>query len=127
MDTNSNNINWFEISATDINRAKKFYETIFNIEMPIHEMMGMKSAMFPYEPGSGKACGSITESQMHQPSHEGVLIYLNANPAMDNVLNRVEESGGKVLMPKTEISPEIGFMAFIEDSEGNKIGLHSQG
>ena len=46
---------------------------------------------------------------------------------MDGVLDKIESAGGKVLMAKTAISPEIGHMAFFEDSEGNKIGLHSQG
>jgi len=55
MDAQSNNLNWFEIAAADFERAKTFYEAIFNIEMPQHEMMGMKMAFFPAEPGSGKA------------------------------------------------------------------------
>lgn len=126
MDAQSNNLNWFEIAVSDFARAKTFYETIFAIEMPQHEMMGMKTAFFPAEPGSGKASGGITQSMMHTPSKEGAMVYLNANPAMDSVLEKVEEAGGKVMMPKTAISPEIGFMAYIEDSEGNKVGIHSQ-
>jgi len=63
---------------------------------------------------------------MHKPSTEGTMVYLNANPAMDEVLGKVEAAGGKVMMPKTAISPEIGHMASFEDTEGNKVGLHSQ-
>ncbi|MFT6747635.1 MAG: putative enzyme related to lactoylglutathione lyase [Glaciecola sp.] len=126
MDAQSNNLNWFEISVSDFERAKAFYENIFNIEMPQHEMMGMKMAFFPAEPKSGKASGGIAHSMMHKPSNTGTIVYLNANPVMDGVLEKIESAGGKVLMPKTAISPEIGYMAYFEDSEGNKIGLHSQ-
>jgi hypothetical protein len=87
----------------------------------------MKMAFFPAEPKSGKATGGIAHSIMHKPSSEGTMVYLNANPSMDGVLTKIESSGGKILMPKTQISPEIGHMAFFEDTEGNKVGLHSQG
>ena len=127
MDASSNSLNWFEIPATDISRAKKFYETIFEIEMSEMEMGDMKMAAFPYDPGSGKASGGIAQSPMNIPSAEGALIYLNANPSMDAIIDRIDGAGGKVVMPKTEISPEIGYMAFFMDTEGNKVGLHSQG
>jgi len=126
MEATTNNLNWFEIPANDINRAKSFYETIFNIEMHSMEMGGMQMAMFPSEMGSGKASGGLAKSEMHVPSAEGSIIYLNANPAMDNVIERIAQAGGEVLMPKTQISPEIGYMAFFRDSEGNKVALHSQ-
>lgn len=126
MNENTNSLNWFEIPALDINRATQFYETIFNLSMGRMEMGDTKMAMFPSAPGSGKASGGLAESPMHQPSAEGAIIYLNANPNMDAVLAKVNDAGGKIAMPKTQISPEIGFMAFIIDTEGNKVGLHSQ-
>ena len=127
MDKNSNSLNWFEIPALDIDRASKFYATIFDIQMePMPEMMGMKMAGFPGEMGSGKANGALAQSNMHKPSTEGVTIYLNANPTIQNVIDRIESAGGKVVMPKTQISPEIGYMAFFIDTEGNKVGLHAQ-
>ena len=127
MDKNSNALNWFEIPATDLNRAKKFYETVFAVQMQdMGEMMGMKMAGFPSEMGNGKASGGLVQSQMHKPSAEGAVIYLNANPNIQTVIDRIEGAGGKVVMPKTEISPEIGQMAFFIDSEGNKVGLHAQ-
>ena len=126
MDSSANSLNWFEIPASDINRAKKFYEEIFNIEMPQMSMMGMEMAMFPAEPGNGKASGGLCQSPFHKPSQDGALVYLNAHPDMSDILAKVEGAGGKIAMPKTAISPEIGFMAFIIDSEGNRVGLHSQ-
>lgn len=128
MDKNTNSLNWFEVPALDIVRARTFYETIFNMEMEdMGEMMGMKMAGFPAEMGNGKASGALVEGPMHKPSMDGCVIYLNANPAMDEVIARIETAGGKILMPKTKISDEVGFMAFFVDTEGNKMALHSIG
>jgi len=126
MDTTTNTINWFEVPVTDINRAKKFYESVFNIEMgePM-EMMGMKMVFFPYEEGSGKLSGGLVQGPMHKPSMTGVIIYFNGNPDLSDALGRIEKAGGKVTMPKTAIG-ENGFMAFFIDTEGNNVALHSQ-
>jgi predicted enzyme related to lactoylglutathione lyase len=127
MDKKSNALNWFEIPVADINRAKKFYETIFSVKMmDMGEMMGMKMVGFPAEMGNGKASGGLAQSAMHKPSQDGAVVYLNANPSIQMVIDRIEKAGGKVVMPKTQISPEIGFMSFFIDSEGNKVGLHGQ-
>lgn len=126
METNANALNWFEIPATDISRARSFYENIMNIKMDQQEMMGMHMAFFPYEPGNGKVSGALVQGDMYKPSMDGAAIYLNANPDMSNVISRIEAAGGKVIMPKTHITPEIGYMAFFIDSEGNRMALHSQ-
>jgi len=124
MDATTNALNWFEIPATDIERSKKFYETIFDIEMIMMEMEGARFAMFPFEPGTGKASGAIAEGEYHKPSDKGTFVYLNANPSMDNVLAKVEEAGGKILQPKFSIG-ENGFCAYIQDTEGSVVGIHS--
>ena len=126
MDQQTNSINWFEIPVNDMARAKHFYQVAFSIHMHEDEMMGMKMAFFPYESGSGKASGALVQSEYHKPSTEGVLIYLNANPDMVPILERIQTEGGKIIMPKTQITPEIGYMAFFIDTEGNKVALHSQ-
>ena len=126
MDSSVNILNWFEISVSDIARAKKFYETIFSVKMDEMEMMGMKMAMFPYDMLSGKLSGSLVQSDMHKPGADGVKIYFNGNPDLDTALSKVEAAGGKVLMPKGKISEDIGYMAFFMDTEGNSVALHSQ-
>ena len=125
MDATGNALNWFEISVTDIARAKKFYEEIFSIKMEVQDMMGMKMAYFPTDAMSGKVGGSIVESPYHKPSADGVKVYLNANPDMEAILAKITAAGGQVMMPKTKISDEIGYMAGFVDSEGNHIALHS--
>ncbi len=125
MNKNVNAINWFEIPALDIKRAKKFYESIFKIETTELEMMGMKLAMFPYNSSKGNVGGSLVQSKIHKPSKTGVYVYLNANPDLQIILDRIEKAGGKVTMPKTLIDEQSGYMAFLTDTEGNNIGLHS--
>lgn len=120
-------IGWFEIPATDLNRATKFYETIFGISLIPMDLLNIKMRMFPVEDQMTDIGGAVVDSGgFHKPSAtDGPLIYLNGNPDVQNVLDKVEKAGGKITVPKTEISPEYGFMAVIIDTEGNRIGLHS--
>jgi uncharacterized protein len=127
MEKNSNALNWFEIPATDYARAKKFYEAAFDMSMgDMQENMGLKMVYFPNDMGNGKVSGAIVQSPQHKPSVGGAVLYLNANPSIQKVIDGVTKAGGKVVLPRTEISPEIGCMAFFIDSEGNKVGLHAQ-
>ena len=125
MDSNANSLNWFEIPVTDMNRAKKFYEAVFGIQMHQMDMMGMTMAMFPQEDMNGKVSGALVQSNQHKPSMDGAKVYLNGNPDLGGALSRVEAAGGKVVMPKMKINDEVGYMAFFIDSEGNNVGLHS--
>ena len=125
MTSQENALNWFEISVTDMNRAIKFYETIFGIKLEQQEMMGMKMAFFPGENMNGKVGGGLVQGPMHKPSADGAKIYLNGNPDLAIALSKIEAAGGKILMPKTKISDDIGFMAYFTDSEGNTVALHS--
>jgi uncharacterized protein len=127
MDKDTNALNWFEIPATDLARATKFYETIFEIKMTPMEMPNIKMSMFPPDGSVPVVGGGLAQSEMHKPSATGVMVYLNANPDMQLVIDRIEHAGGKVIMGKTQISPEIGYMAFFSDTEGNTVALHSNG
>jgi predicted enzyme related to lactoylglutathione lyase len=122
-----NAISWFEIPATDLGRAQKFYETIFGITMIPMDLPNIKMRMFPLDDMMTQVGGALVDSGgFHKASAtDGPLIYLNANPDVQNVLDKVVEAGGSIMVPKTEISPEYGFMAVLIDTEGNRIGLHS--
>ena len=122
MEAANNIINWFEISVSDIARAKAFYQGIFEIpEMP---EMNTHMAFFPSEQGNGKVSGALAKSQYHVPGPSGSVVYMNCNPDLAPIVARVEACGGKVAMPKTSIGPN-GFMAMLIDTEGNMVGLHS--
>ena len=123
----NNAISWFEIPATDLTRAQKFYETIFGITLNPLDLPNIKMRLFPIDDMITGVSGAIVDSGgFHKPSAtDGPLIYLNGNPDLQLVLDKVETAGGKIMVPKTEISPEYGCMAVIIDTEGNRIGLHS--
>jgi predicted enzyme related to lactoylglutathione lyase len=122
-----NAISWFEIGTTDLDRATTFYETIFNVKLAPLEMPNIKMRMFPLDDMMTGVGGALVNSDgFHKPSAtDGPLIYLNSNPDVQLVLDKVEAAGGKIMVPKTAISPEYGYMAVIMDTEGNRIALHS--
>jgi predicted enzyme related to lactoylglutathione lyase len=122
-----NAISWFEIPTTDLDRAQKFYEAIFETSLIPLDLQNLRMRMFPIENQMSGIGGALCHNKdFYKPSStDGPLIYLNGNPDVQNVLDRVEAAGGKVLVPKTQISPEYGHMAVIIDTEGNRIALHS--
>ena len=122
-----NAISWFEIPANDLARATKFYEAIFNMKLIPMDTTNLQMRMFPLEDAMTGVGGAIVYSGgLHKVSAtDGPLIYLNGNPDVQIILDRIEVSGGKILVPKTEISPDYGYMAVFLDSEGNRIALHS--
>lgn len=120
----ANAINWFELPATDFQRAVKFYSEVLDENLQPMEHPEMKMAFFPAsENGVG---GCVTHGNGNKPNPEGALVYLNGGDDLGEPLSRVESAGGKVLMPKTAIG-ENGFMAIFLDSEGNRVALHSMG
>lgn len=120
-------ISWFEIPATDIDRAQLFYETIFQIKMSPMDFGGVKMRLFPLDdPMKGIGGSLIDTGGFHKPSAtDGPLIYLNGNPDLQIILDRVEAAGGIIMVPKKEISPDYGSMAIFTDTEGNRIALHN--
>jgi len=122
-----NAISWFEIPTTDLERAQKFYETIFTTSLIPLDLQNLRMRMFPIENQMSGIGGALCHNKdFYKPSStDGPLIYLNGNPDVQSVLDKVEAAGGKVLVPKTQISPEYGYMAVIIDTEGNRIALHS--
>lgn len=115
-----NAINWFEIPVTDFARAKKFYSEIFKRD--IHEsMMGTNQmGFFP-----GNLGGAIVKAEGFKPSMDGTIVYFNAGNDLSDVLSRIEGAGGKILIPKTLVTEDIGYFAVFSDTEGNRVALHS--
>jgi uncharacterized protein len=118
-----NLINWFEIPATDFSRAVSFYEAILGLEIKEAEMFGSKMGFFPTD--GTNVSGAIVQGEDYQPSTDGVVAYLNGGNDLQTVLDKVESNNGKVIVPKTQISPEMGYFGMFIDSEGNKMAVHS--
>jgi predicted enzyme related to lactoylglutathione lyase len=123
---NQHAINWFEIPVSDFDRAKKFYETIFDYTMPENQMGPARMGFLLHDMQSGGRGGAIVHfPDFYTPSANGTLVYLNCDPDLQVVLDRVEQAGGKVLNQKTLVAENLGYWALIFDSEGNRIALHS--
>lgn len=118
-------ITWFEIPVTNMNRAKKFYEKVFDIQISLHDMEGVQMGWFPNKNTSGVATGTLIHAgENYKPSKDGVLIYFSCDDVA-NEISRVEDAGGEIVFNKKEISENNGYMAYFMDPEGNRIALHS--
>ncbi len=123
-------ISWFEIPVTNMDRAKKFYEKVFHIEISVQDFNGVKMGWFPpAEDVTAIGCnGSLVENENYIPSAtHGALVYFNSRTGdCTDELNRIEEAGGSILQKKTLISEDIGYMALFLDSEGNRVALYNK-
>jgi predicted enzyme related to lactoylglutathione lyase len=120
---NKDYVSWFEIPAIDFNQAVNFYNHIFGFEMTQNITDVNAMAFFPATSGIG---GAVIAGPGSIPSDKGPLIYLNGGNDLENVLNKVVEAGGRIVMPKTLISVDEGYFAIFIDSQGNKLALHSK-
>lgn len=112
-----------EIPVTDFGRAVAFYQSVLGITIEEVAMDGVQMGILP---GGGETVNVVlAKGKDYQPSTSGALVYLNAGDDLQPALDKIEKSGGTVLVPKTAISPEMGFFALFTDTEGNKMGLHS--
>lgn len=120
-----NTVNWFEIPVLDFDRAKGFFTKIFQLgEMHEMDMMGCRMGFFPSE-GLNNS-GAIIAHEEYEPSAKGVAIYFDVPNDLNIVLNRIEEAGGRIIVPKTQLPDEIGYFAMFLDTEGNRLALHSE-
>lgn len=122
-----NSLNWFEIPAKDFKRAKAFYASVLGIQLHDDPSPNMQYAYFPSDPQKGAFGGAIGSGENFVPSTNGATIYLDGGNDLSLPLGRVESAGGKVILPKTAIGENRGFIALFIDTEGNKVGLHSLG
>jgi len=116
-------ISIFEIPANDIERAINFYQLILGIKIEKMDMPEMQMGVFPYEEQT--VTGVIIKGEGYKPSADGISIYLNGGDNLQIILDKVESSGGKIIVPKSLHADESGYFALFLDSEGNRIGLHS--
>lgn len=120
----ANSINWFEIPSKNFERACSFYGAILDGDVQITDMgSGVDMGMLPNFSQDGGVGGHISSSKDSVPSENGVMVYMNGGENLQDILDRIEPAGGKVVMPKTA-SPG-GHMAIFLDSEGNKMALHN--
>jgi len=129
MEQTKNVVGWFEIPVKNMERAVKFYQTVFNFELSRQQLGPLDMAWFPWvETGVGSAGSLVKYEDSYQPSTKGVLIYFTSfGGDLNQELSRVEQAGGKIEQAKTLIADDIGYMAVFIDTEGNRVALHSRG
>ena len=121
-----NTLNWFEIPATDFERAKTFYAKVLEAQIYVDPNPNMQYAYLPSDPKKGGFGGAIACGENFVPAMTGTTVYLDGGNDLSVPLGRVESAGGKVTLPKTSIGNN-GFIALFIDTEGNKVGFHSMG
>lgn len=119
----NNQIKWFEIPVNNLNRAKQFYNSILSCNFQEIDSDDAKMAVFQGNMDRYGATGCLVEYNDVRPSVNGTVIYFSCED-VDRTLTLIEKSGGKVLIPKTDIG-EYGYFAHFIDSEGNRVALHS--
>jgi uncharacterized protein len=122
-----NMVGWFEVPVSDMERAMAFYETVFGVKLSRHTLGTFDMAWFPSLDAAPGAAGSLVRLAEHyKPSADGTLVYFSSQTGdLADELARVPAAGGKILSPKKQIAPDVGYMATVLDTEGNRIALHS--
>lgn len=119
-----NPVNWFEIPVNDMERAKSFYEQVFQIEISVQDMGNFKMGWFPFDPEGTGSTGTLMLAETYVPSYDGTMVYFSVDEIND-ILPRIKEAGGKIINEKFPIG-EHGFCGHFEDSEGNRVALHQR-
>jgi predicted enzyme related to lactoylglutathione lyase len=120
-----NPVIWFELYVDDMARARAFYETVFKVNLESMTDAGMEYYAFPMQNDQVGAGGALAKMEGMAPGGGGTLIYFHCDDCAVEE-GRVAGAGGTVLKPKMSIGA-YGFMSLVLDTEGNTIGLHSQG
>ncbi|NJL91934.1 MAG: VOC family protein [Coleofasciculaceae cyanobacterium SM2_1_6] len=120
----SNPIVWCEIYVEDMDRAKSFYESVFQVKLENLESPGMEMWTFPMAMDKGGASGALVKMEGFKSGGSGTIPYFHCDEvAVES--DRVVAAGGQIKQAKMSIG-QYGFMALIVDTEGNTIGLHMQ-
>ncbi|WDD96398.1 VOC family protein [Burkholderia sp. FERM BP-3421] len=117
-------IAWFDIPSIDFDRAIRFYETVLQTTLQREVIGGVPMAVFGHEEAT--TGGSIVYDPQHfKPGADGAIIYLNAGAAVTPALERAKRAGGLVQGAVVELPNQYGYIGYLIDTEGNRVGLHA--
>lgn len=127
MGVKNNLVGWFEIPVSDMERARKFYEHVFQIQIQVHKLDELEMGWFPsMENVTGASGALVCQEDFYRPSAtHGVVVYFTCEDVA-KTLERAVQAGAEVLQEKKEIGGGHGFMGLMQDSEGNRIAVHSR-
>lgn len=115
-------VNWFEIPVHDMDRARRFYEAVFDCQTVDMDLGGEIYPCFPNREDDGFS-GALVQYEFTAPGKQGPLVYLTAHPDVKSMLSRVVQWGGMVIKDAQEIAPGFGYFAIFEDTEGNQLAI----
>lgn len=121
----TNPVGWFEIYVQDMQRAKAFYESVFQLKLEKLEtpVPGLEMWSFPMQMDRWGSGGALAKMQGVPSGGNSTLVYFScADCAVE--ASRVKAAGGQIDRDKFSIG-QYGFIALVVDTEGNMIGLHS--
>lgn len=119
----NNPIVWFEIYVQDMERARKFYESVLQIKLEKMNSPEIKMWSFPMDLNRPGASGALVKMDGVPSGGNSTLVYFTCEDCSVEE-GRVEKSGGRIQRKKMSIG-EYGFISLVYDSEGNMFGLYS--
>ena len=120
-------VNWFEIPSRNIDRAAKFYEVVIGRPLKRENFGGMPHAVFASQaasPAQYAVSGAVVEAPHLTPGASGSVVYLDCPAGVAATFARAMANGGKQVVAPMSIG-EHGWIALVDDPEGNRIGLHA--
>lgn len=119
----NNPVTIIELPVSDLQRAIAFYQAILGITIEEAAMGDTRMGVLPADEGAVSVV--LVHGEGYVPTADGAVVYLNAGDSVQAIQDRIEANGGQVIVPRTEISAEMGYFALFIDTEGNRIGLHA--
>ncbi len=122
-ETKAKVVTWFEVPSTDFDRAVGFYERLLGAPLRREDFGGSTLGIFPH--AEEAVSGAVMPPGALNPSADGLNVYLWIEDGIDAAIDRALAGGGKIADPKMQLPGDMGWVAHIIDSEGNRIGLHA--
>lgn len=123
MNTHRNPVGWFEIYVQDMDRARAFYQSTFQVTLERLDSPGVELWAFPMQHDKTGCAGALVKMEGKDSGGGGTLIYFSCADCAAEAA-RAAQNGGRVVKEKFSIG-QYGFIALLLDTEGNMIGLHS--
>ncbi len=124
MSTAQHLVHWFEIYASDLERAKTFYEAVFGQALSTEPMNGpWEMYFFPMHDKTPGASGALVHMEGYLPGQGGTIVYFSVDDCATTE-QKIVAAGGKIFKPKFSVG-KYGFISIFQDCEGNTVGLHS--
>lgn len=119
----SNPVIYFEIPVSNMERAIRFYQSVFQFDFQLETIDNNEMALFPFYDNATGISGALAKGEVYIPTNNGILIYFSTGN-IQTTLQSAVSNGGQILYPITDNG--IGLVAEFEDTEGNRIALFQE-